>query len=318
MPWFFGKSDEEKEEEAKRKQQLEADKQRQAASLESLGRGGLPVEAQKRLQDTRLQDGSFFTSDLSVNEFLLARHTKLRPISQVMGSSIYHVGWRFIDWYTPTGELTVVSQAINQARTIALGRMGQEASILGAHVVAGVRTTMQRYEWSNGLIEFNFVGTAMKFEGVEPARSAALTNLSGQDIWKLYESGYWPVGVVAGSSVFHVVPSWGQRMSNSWMSWANQELTDFTSGMYAARHMATRHLHEGSAHLHASGVVGMTIEQEQEEIEVSGSNDNERTDMIFTFHTIGTAVVERNDNQAVPPVKSVVDLRRETSRTGVR
>jgi uncharacterized protein YbjQ (UPF0145 family) len=317
MPWFFGKSEEEKKAEAERKAQLAAEQQRQQASLAALEAGGIPIEAQKRLKDQRLQDGSFFTSDLSVNEFLLMREANLRPVSQVMGSSIYHVGWRFIDWYTPTGELTVVSNAINGARSLALNRMAQEASMLGAHVVAGVRTTMQRYEWSRGLIEFNFVGTAMRFEGMEQPKVAAITNLSGQDIWKLYESGYWPLGVVAGTSVFHVVPSWGQRASSSWFGWANQELTDFTKGLYAARHIATRHLHQGGQHLKAHGVVGTVIEQEEEEVEVSGSNDQERTDMVFTFHAIGTAVVERAGDHHIPPAKTVIDLRRETSSVAV-
>jgi uncharacterized protein YbjQ (UPF0145 family) len=318
MPWIFGKSDEEKQEEARRRENAELEHQRRDASLQSLEQGGISVEAQKRLQDTRLQEGNFFTSDLSVNEFLLTRQTRLRPISQVMGSSVYHVGWRFIDWYTPTGELQVVSAAINGARSLALGRLAQEASMLGAHVVAGVRSTMQRYEWSSGMIEFNFVGTAMRFEGVEPARVAAITNLPGQDVWKLYVSGYWPLGVVAGSCVYHVAPSWPQRMSGSWTSWYNQELTDFTAGLYAARHIATRLLHEGGDRLGATGVVGMTIEQEEEEIEVKGGNDNERTDMVFSFHSIGTAIVERTPNHTIPAISQVIDLRRETEPVGVR
>jgi uncharacterized protein YbjQ (UPF0145 family) len=312
VPWFFGKSDEEKQREADQKRALEAENARKQASLAALEAGGIPYEAERRLKDVRLQEGSFFTSDLSVNEFLLARETRLRPLAQVTGSSVYHVGWRFLDWYTPTGELSVVSEAINQARTRALNRLAQEASLVGAHVVAGVRATMQRYEWSNGLIEFNFVGTAMRFEELAPPKRAALTNLSGQDIWKLYEAGYWPVGVVAGSSVYHVRPSWNQQIGSSWMSWANQELTDFTAGLYAARHLATRHLHEGGARLGAWGVVGMTIEQEEEEIEVSGGNDQERTDMIFTFHSIGTAIVERTDG-VMPAVRLAVDLRQESN-----
>jgi uncharacterized protein YbjQ (UPF0145 family) len=318
MPWIFGKSDEEKQRDAELKEHRDLEEQRREASLASLAHGGIPVEAQKRLQDTRLQEGDFFTSDLSVNEFLLARQTKLRPISQVMGSSVYHVGWRFINWYTPTGELDVVSSAINGARALALDRMAQEATMLGAHVVAGVRSTMQKFEWSQGLIEFSFVGTAMRFEGVEPARVAALTNLSGQDVWKLYVSGFWPMGVVAGSSVFHVVPSWQQQTRSSWMGWYNQELTDFTAGLYAARHSATRLLRSGCDALGATGVVGMTIDQEEEKIEVSGSNDNERTDMIFTFHCIGTAIVERSTQHTIPELRSALDLRRETNRVLTR
>ena len=38
------------------------------------------------------QPGGIFTSDLSVNEFLLVREVGFRPLGLVLGSSIYHVG----------------------------------------------------------------------------------------------------------------------------------------------------------------------------------------------------------------------------------
>jgi uncharacterized protein YbjQ (UPF0145 family) len=322
MPFGFGKSAEEKQQEAQRKEQLAADEQRATASLDSLARGGIPVEALKRLQDPKLRDGSFFTSDLSVNEFLLTQETKLRPISQVMGSSIYHVGWRGVTFYTPSGEMSGPTTATNQARSLALRRMSQEASLLGAHVVAGVRPQLQRYEWASGLIEFSFVGTAMRFDGLEPAESASLTNLSGQDVWKLYVSGYWPLGVVAGSSVFHVRPNWNTRRASASTIWGsgrnNQELTDFTAGVYAARHLASRYLHEDAERLSCSGIVGMVIDQEAEEVEVSSGNNNERTDMVFTFHAMGTAVTERVPQHTIPPIRQTIDLRRESSTVAGR
>jgi uncharacterized protein YbjQ (UPF0145 family) len=274
------------------------------------------VEAVKRLQDQKLLDGSFFTSDLSVNEFLLTQQTKLRPISQVMGSSIYHVGWRGITAGTPTGEMSGPTTATNQARAQALSRMRQEASLLGAHVGAGVRPQLQRYEWAAGLIEFSFVGTAMRFEGLEPVESASLTNLSGQDVWKLYVSGFWPLGVVAGSSVFHVRPNWNTRRASASSMWGsgrnNQELTDFTAGVYEARHLASRYMHDDATRLSCSGIVGMVIDQEAEEIEVSTGNNSDRTDMVFTFHAMGTAVTERVPEHTIPSLRQNIDLKRET------
>ena len=57
----------------------------------------------------------------------------------------------------------------------------------------------------------------------------------------------------------------------------------------------------------------MSIQQEEEEYEVRGSNDNERTDMIFTFHAMGTAITERAPQHTIPPIRQTIDLRRETA-----
>ena len=50
----------------------------------------LPQHARERLAIMRQQH--FFTSDLSVNEFLLVRDVGFQPMGLVMGSNIYHIG----------------------------------------------------------------------------------------------------------------------------------------------------------------------------------------------------------------------------------
>ena len=51
-----------------------ADEEEEAArSMASLNAGGLPVKAQRRLDDARKNQGRFFTSTLSVPEGLIAR-----------------------------------------------------------------------------------------------------------------------------------------------------------------------------------------------------------------------------------------------------
>ena len=93
----------------------------QEASLEALQRGGLPLRAQRRLSE--MSRNELFTSDLSVNEFALAHSIGLRPLGQVMGSSIYHVGWQqspgtWAGWQAAgvSQELTTLSEAWNTAR----------------------------------------------------------------------------------------------------------------------------------------------------------------------------------------------------------
>ncbi len=48
---------------------------------------GIPEHARERLRRMR-ESGRFFTSDLSVNEFLLVKQAGFEPLGLVLGSSI--------------------------------------------------------------------------------------------------------------------------------------------------------------------------------------------------------------------------------------
>jgi hypothetical protein len=52
---------------------------------------GLPKDALRRLSELQ-GEGGLFTSDLSVNEFLLVKEAGFHPRGLVVGSSIYHIG----------------------------------------------------------------------------------------------------------------------------------------------------------------------------------------------------------------------------------
>jgi uncharacterized protein YbjQ (UPF0145 family) len=312
MPLFHHKSKEEKEQEEEAQRRFAESQAQQQASLESLSLGGIPVQAKKRLEELRRQEGTFFTSDLSVGEFLLVKQRGLRPLTQVMGSSIYHVGWQYMPqtMWSRSSEMDVISGAYNHSRELALSRLEEEARLAGADAVVGVHLTRGRYEWGHDLIEFSAIGTAVKMGDRPPSERPALTNLSGQDFWKLYSAGYWPLGVVAGTTVYYVVAGWQTQTANSyWGRFYNQELQDFTQGVQIARHRAMGRLHQQSDVLRATGIVGMEIEQEQEEREVNLGNDQERTDMIVTFHAMGTAIAPLREASAYPSVYSTIDLR---------
>src|SRR5881394_4308483 len=90
---------------------------------------GLPEPAKQRLSEMRRRN--FFTSDLSVNEFLLVREAGFDPIGLVVGSSIYHIGFQFSNW-KQNMEVNVLTQAMYHARGLAMTRMEEEASALGA------------------------------------------------------------------------------------------------------------------------------------------------------------------------------------------
>src|SRR5512144_750202 len=127
------------------------------------GPGGLALHASERLREMRGEGATpkLFTSDLSVNEFMLVRKAGFEPLGLVIGSSIYHVGYQ-VGAYSQNMELTMLSQAMYHARELAMSRMEAEADILGADGIVGVRLDVGRYEWGESLAEFIAVGTAVR------------------------------------------------------------------------------------------------------------------------------------------------------------
>lgn len=281
--------------------------------------GGLPPTAERRLRELRGDAHGLFTSALSVNEWGLVHREGVEPITQVMGSCVHKIGWQSMPWGTWTmrgqvQELGTISEAWNECRRLALGRLGQEAKLAGADAVVGVRMQMGAHDWLDDAVELVATGTAVREPGTAGA-PGLLTDLSGQEYWALARAGVRAVGIVAATSVFYVVAS-GQtqramRGSIFGGGWRNQELADFTQGVYSAREAALARVTAQARALGASGVVGVSIDQQQRVRRV-GSESNEREDLIVTFHVAGTAIVEGAATSAPPtlPVLSLSPTRR--------
>lgn len=282
----------------------EAEAQRQEESLAQLKRGGLPLNAVERLQHQRATQKlptHLWTSDLSVNEMALVHDAGFDPLGQVMGSSIYHVGWQWTGqgWrsYNASFELEVLSTAFSNARQLALGRLVQEAQLLGAHGVVGVRLKRRSTDWSGGSVEFQAIGTAIRERNRrEPVEGEwpFLCALSGQDFWKLKQSGVTPVGLVAGNCTYYCIPGWQtQNVTQGGIfggGWTNQELPEFTQSLFTAREITLERVAGQVQLLKGHGVMGMTIEYDAEPHEVDTGNHTTRLDMLYHFLALGTAV----------------------------
>src|SRR5437879_5361084 len=284
------------------------------ASLAALAGSGIPPRAQQRLAELRDANQTLFTSDLSVNEFALMARSGLQPVSQVMGSSVYHVGWQgmpgsFFGMGRGAYELGTLSEAWNSARSLALSRLQQEARFAGADAVVGVHIQWGAHDFAPNAVEMVAVGTAVRTSGAERTDPPVLCDLSGQDLWNLLQAGYRPVGVVGATTVFYVVPQWStQRLTTSWLSGrSNQELPDFTQAVYAAREVAFGHLSSQAQSFGAHGIVGVSIDQKIGRREVETGNDNKRIDLIVTLHVLGTAIVEGPGRDL--DVQTTLDLR---------
>src|ERR1700755_3023621 len=122
----------------------------------------IPEHALARLSGLRKAgppDG-VFTSDFSVNEFLLVRKAGFEPVGLCVGSCIYHVGIQYANW-SKNEEMGVLSQAMYHARELAMERMREEAADMGADGVVGVRLQVKRLEWDANVLEFVAIGTGV-------------------------------------------------------------------------------------------------------------------------------------------------------------
>jgi uncharacterized protein YbjQ (UPF0145 family) len=266
-----------------------------------------------------VSDRLAFSSALGAAEALAVRQAGFVPITQVMGVSYYKVGWQSMPWSTRRGggwwsgsgegethELSVQTEAWNEARRLAIARLREEAQAAGADAVLGVHVRRSLRDWASDLVEFVAVGTAVRSTTHDFGDDAPLLcNLSGQDVAKLVAHGFWPVGIVGGSTVAYVATGFKQqqRSGGLFSSMSNQELPDFSRGLYDARALAMHRLERDAHALHAHGVVGVAVDREQREYE-RDVNNTTYTDLIITMHVLGTAIVEAADGPP-PPAKHI-------------
>jgi uncharacterized protein YbjQ (UPF0145 family) len=292
---------------------------RNQASVEALQRGQLPLRAQERLQRLGEQPGAF-TSDLSVDEFAAIRSVGFEPVSQVMGSSVYHIGF---SGYCPargtwgsfaTFELAPYAQALYHARWLALNRLGLEAAGTGGHGVVGVRLNMRYLEQSQGVLEFTAIGTAVRGAGADPLPYPFLSALSGQEFGKLLRAGYVPAGLVMGVSAVQIHNGWGTRWQAQ--SWQNQEVTQYTEAVVGARSLAVSRLHDDLARFGAEGCVGSDVGMQVWTTPCSYSSGGERKELedhVVQFFAVGTAVIRYSASQE--PDRPLLMLRLDDRRS---
>src|SRR5579875_2915840 len=221
-----------------------------------------PQAADSRLADTAgAKQGGVFTSDLSVSEYVLLGEAGFEPLGFVVGSSIYHVGFQIGHW-SRNQELHVLSQAMYNARELAMSRMRAEADHLRADGIVGVQLKMQMYAWGQEVLEFVATGTAGKaIDGTAVHRApdgrAFTSDLSAQDFFRLLAAGAVPVAFVLGTCVYHVAHL--SAMQALRQVGRNQEMLQYTQGVYDAREFALSRMQAEAAAARASGIVGVDV-----------------------------------------------------------
>ncbi len=246
----------------------------------------LPKHARERLAEMR--EHRFFTSDLSVNEFLLVKEAGFEPLGLVMGSSIFHIGAQ-LDNNAASGEITTLTQAMYSARELAMERMEAEADELGADGIVAVRLTLNVHAWGANVIEFVAIGTAVRGAPGTSFRGADgkpfTSDLSGQDFWTLLSAGYRPLGFVMGNCVYNVGRADVRPPENG-------ELTGPTQAFYDARELAMERMQAEAEALGAAGIVGVFVDE----------NNHTWGPSVLEFSAVGTAVIAiREDHHIAKP-----------------
>jgi uncharacterized protein YbjQ (UPF0145 family) len=262
----------------------------------------LPEHARERL--TMMQKGgqqsNLFTSDLSVNEFLLVKEAGFEPLGLVVGCSMYHIGFQWAG-ITQNMEMTVLSQAMYHARELAMSRMMEEAEALSADGIVGVRLSAKHMTWEPNMAEFVAIGTAVRATDKTISYRTVSgkpfsSDLSGQDFWTLLRAGYRPLGLVMGNCVYHV----GYQGLGQWFRniGKNVEMTNFTQALYDARELAMERMQAEASVLEAEGIIGANIHEHQ----YSWSSH------VIEFFAIGTAVTPTRSDHHIPTPQLTLSL----------
>lgn len=247
------------------KPQGPTEEERRAAEvdLERIRGGGIPLGAEERLKRVAAASTPFFTSDLSAKEYALAQAGGLQPVAQVMGSSIVQRGWVGAQGgIYASGEITVLSDPWNLARTRAFDRMRQEAELAGADGVIGI-------EFNSGTlgdpsnIELAVFGTAVRDRTRPPGARGPLgmCTLTGQEVDKLRRIGADVCGIVGHTVVMSVQlganSAWVMNTSGAFGSSGrvNMEIVEVTRGVYEARRRVMAEVRRQASEAGANNIV---------------------------------------------------------------
>jgi uncharacterized protein YbjQ (UPF0145 family) len=278
------------------------------ASLAHVAQGGIPLRAQERLAEEAGPNRRLFTSDLSVSEFILTRDARCEPISQVMGSSVYHVG-QIADYKGETGEITVISDAHREARRRAVSRLYQEAAfvradaVIGAHLRERMITMGARGKGGDDggeVLEFTVVGTAVRAPWItHPPGQPIITDLSGQELWALAQDGFEPCCFLFEFCRYHVWHVTPDRVFHG-------EIVDATAAILEARRIASAKIHRQAAAFGTEFVVGSDIKLDVREVPC-GYAECERNDLDVDLSWFCTGIrripgAPRRTHVAVPPL----------------
>ena len=271
----------------------EDERQAAAVDLERIQRGGIPLGAEQRLKAIATAGSPVFSSDLSAKEYAVAQASGLTPLAQIMGSSVVQHGWQNYGWSSYGGgisEMPAFATPWNLSRERSFDRLRQEAQFAGADAVIGIEMTAEGFLGDANNVEYVVFGTAVRDTGVARGDRSQprMCALSGQDVYKLRRIGAETLGVIGHTSVVAVALSMqANQMMSSW--WGNQELTELTQGVYAARRLAMQEVRRQASAAGANDMVISTLTHQIHHHEYESPGFRQHF-FIVSMHVLGTAI----------------------------
>jgi len=271
----------------------EDEREAAAVDLDRIQRGGIPLGAEQRLKTVAAEGSRVFSSDLSTKEYAIAQASGLTPIAQIMGSSVVQHGWQNYAWSSYDGgirEMPSFAMPWNLSRQRSFDRLREEAQFAGADAVIGIEMTTNAFLGEPGTVEYVVFGTAVRETTLARSDSPGprMCALSAQDVDKLRRIGAETLSVVGHTSVVAVALSvQANQMMRSW--WGNQEMTEVTEGVYAARHLAMEEVTRQARQAGANDMVISTLTHDiaHHEYERLGFAQHF---FIVSMHVLGTAI----------------------------
>jgi uncharacterized protein YbjQ (UPF0145 family) len=267
------------------------------------------------------QGGGAWGSVLSTAEFAAVEGAGFDPVGQVLGTTVYQMGYFGNNWcrgaWSGTVSATDVSssrwapfaafvQTMYEARRTALGRAVSECGARGGDGVVGVRVRVGPFP--SGGLEFTAVGTAVRARSrTRPARPFT-SHLGGQDFARLVHAGWMPTGLAFGISVATRHDDRRTRRQTRWLA-GNQEIDGYTELVARARHDARARLAADAAPNGGDGVVVDEMELTVRERECGGTVDH-IVEAVFA----GTSIVRysRPGRRTGPRPLTIMRLERES------
>jgi uncharacterized protein YbjQ (UPF0145 family) len=153
-----------------------------------------------------------------------------------------------------SGEVIEYSNMLNHTRHLALERITSEAKAAGANAVLGINTLITPI---SGMQEMLMTGTASHNADLPAMFTDApiTSDLTNEEMWNVIHSGYCPIKLVLGVSVFSLGFAGGVKAM--FKSFVRGEITELTYLIYQARVRALAMIAADAATVDAEDVVGV-------------------------------------------------------------
>ncbi len=180
------------------------------------------------------------------------------PVQFVFGNVAYSIGIGGGIMGTlrsfKSGEVVEFSGMLNKTRHLALERISTEAREAGANAVLGIQTIINPI---SGMQEMLMTGTASHHPGLPASFSETpiTSDLTNEEMWNVIHSGYCPIKLVLGVSVFSVGFAGGVKAMLK--SFVRGEIKELTYLIYQARVRALSMVAEDATACGGEDVVGV-------------------------------------------------------------